>query len=130
MMRKILVLSMLCFMMTLFCSAHNEVGTSLEFVEPDVTVIFEAGSALTYAEKMHAAQVLVYGDSSDVQTASVLCLFGHDMTVENVVLVHHRVRETEPRCDELYYTYEYCTRCDYENYQLDTTVGIVCHPVE
>lgn len=53
-------------------------------------------------------------------------LFGHDIKISSVSTINHKVRATSPRCLEKTYKYEECTRCDYTNATLISSMYIVC----
>ena len=53
-------------------------------------------------------------------------LFGHKLESSVVTTITHKVSTTAPRCQEKTYTYESCTRCDYENSTLIGTTYIYC----
>lgn len=53
-------------------------------------------------------------------------LFGHKTESSIVETITHKVSSTSPRCLEKTYSYEACTRCDYENSQLISSMYIVC----
>lgn len=53
-------------------------------------------------------------------------LLGHKLEKSCVTTITHKVRATEPRCLKKTYTYEACTRCDYESSDLITSSYIFC----
>ncbi|MBQ6935025.1 MAG: hypothetical protein IJN49_00625 [Clostridia bacterium] len=53
-------------------------------------------------------------------------LLGHKTESSIVCTITHKVRTTAPRCVERTYSYEACTRCDYETSTLISTEYIVC----
>lgn len=53
-------------------------------------------------------------------------LFGHKLDSTVVAKITHKARTTSPRCLEKTYTYETCTRCDYEESILISSIYIVC----
>ena len=62
-----------------------------------------------------------------ISTYGITCtLFGHKIEGTIVSAVTHKVSSTSPRCLEKTYNYEACTRCDYENAQLISSMYIVC----
>lgn len=65
--------------------------------------------------------------NDNVSTYGITCtLLGHKLENATVVTVTHKVRSTAPRCKEETYTYQSCTRCDYEKATLVDTEYIVC----
>ena len=63
------------------------------------------------------------GDSTYGLTCT---LFGHKIESSKVITITHKVRTTSPRCLKNYYTYDACTRCDYESSTLTDAEYIVC----
>ena len=62
-----------------------------------------------------------------VITYGLTCtLLGHKLENSIVDVVTHKVRTTSPRCVRKTYTYQACTRCDYEISELIDTEYIVC----
>lgn len=53
-------------------------------------------------------------------------LLGHKLESSAVATVTHKVNSTAPRCLERTYTYQACTRCDYEKSTLISTEYIFC----
>ena len=53
-------------------------------------------------------------------------LLGHKTETTRVYKITHKVRSTSPRCLKKTYTYEACTRCDYENSTLMASEYIAC----
>ncbi|MBQ4103735.1 MAG: hypothetical protein IJC90_04660 [Clostridia bacterium] len=53
-------------------------------------------------------------------------LFGHKLECSVVATVTHKVSATSPRCVRRTYSYDACTRCDYEASELIDTEYIVC----
>lgn len=53
-------------------------------------------------------------------------LLGHKLENTLVETITHKVSATSPRCVKKTYTYQACTRCDYEASQLIDTEYIVC----
>lgn len=67
--------------------------------------------------------VTVNGTSTYGLTCTLL---GHKTESSIVCTITHKVRTTSPRCVERTYSYEACTRCDYETSTLISTEYIVC----
>lgn len=66
-------------------------------------------------------------DDDGAETYGLTCtLFGHDLGTSNVSTVTHKVRATDPRCLKEYFTFEACSRCDYSNSTLISSVYISC----
>lgn len=62
-----------------------------------------------------------------VATYGLTCtLLGHNLECSKVATITHKVRTASPRCLKRYYSYEACTRCDYESSTLTDTEYIVC----
>ena len=76
-------------------------------------------------EKYFASGEPVTNDG--VSTYGITCtLLGHKLESTLVETITHKVRTTAPRCLKKTYTYQACTRCDYETSQLIATENIYC----
>ncbi len=65
--------------------------------------------------------------NEDIATYGITCtLFGHKLENSTVATITHKVRATAPRCKKQTYTYQACTRCDYETSTLIDTEYIFC----
>ena len=66
-------------------------------------------------------------EKEGVATYGLTCtLFGHKLESSTVATVTHKVRSSDPRCLKKTYSYESCTRCDYENSTLLSSFYISC----
>ncbi len=67
-------------------------------------------------------------ESTDNSTTyGITCtLLGHNLETSSVYKITHKVRTTAPRCLKKTYSYQTCTRCDYENSTLLTSIYIDC----
>ncbi len=130
--RKVIsLIIMLCVLLSLPCTAKMNGRTRIEYEEEKISVIFPSESTLTESEKQELADRLVYGtQESEIMPVSILCsLFGHDISTNQVIAIHHKVRDTVPRCRQDFITVETCSRCDYENSTVTYQKYINCCPV-
>lgn len=85
-----------------------------------------------YASAEVKAKILAHfcddcNSDSAAQTRGLTCtLFGHDLDTGTTTTTTHKVNATSPRCLKETYSYEICSRCEYENYTLISSVHIVC----
>ena len=64
---------------------------------------------------------------NNATTYGLTCtLLGHKLEGSIVATVTHKVSATAPRCVRKTYTYDACTRCDYETSELIDTEYIFC----
>lgn len=64
---------------------------------------------------------------TEAQTYGLTCtLLGHKLEASTVRKVTHKARTTAPRCLQKTYTYQSCTRCDYETSTLKSSTYINC----
>lgn len=123
----------LCIAFSLSFSA-NAVQTFEFFYEnEETTVIFSTDSLFSIDKKQIIADKLVYGndfDENNVSTYSWCWLTGHDLIIESVNVIEHKVRTNEPRCDIRSYDVESCTKCDYMKETLVSEMPYVCCPVD
>ena len=65
--------------------------------------------------------------NNNASTYGLTCtLLGHKLQSSMVDVVTHKVRTTAPRCVRKTYSYDACTRCDYEFSELVDTEYIYC----
>lgn len=131
---SILLATILCiFSSAVITSATAEPVTSTVDIVCDgveYTVEFEE-TTLSDEQQLIIAQRLLSKEHDGIETYGLICtLFGHD-TEENVVsVITHKVRTTSPRCKRESYSVTTCTRCDYQEQELNGTSYIVCCPEE
>ena len=66
-------------------------------------------------------------EKEESATYGLTCtLFGHKIESSAVSTITHKVRSTSPRCLKKTYDYESCTRCDYEESTLASSIYIAC----
>lgn len=130
---KIMIAFVLCVAFSISFSA-NTVQTSEFFYEnEETTVIFSTDSILSTDKKQIIADKLVYGNDTaenNVSTYSWCWLTGHDLINETVSVIEHKVRTTVPRCDRKTYEVESCTKCDYVQETLISSIQYTCCPVD
>ena len=87
--------------------------------------IFDVNTSEKYRNKI----IVHYFNENDedVATYGLMCtLFGHKLESAVIQTVTHKVRTTAPRCLREKYDTEACTRCDYTNAVLISSVYISC----
>ena len=66
-------------------------------------------------------------ENEGISTYGITCsLFGHKLETSTTYTITHKARATSPRCLQKAYTYESCTRCDYEASTLKSSTYIIC----
>lgn len=66
-------------------------------------------------------------EDDGVETCGLTCtLFGHKLEQSSTYTITHKARATAPRCLKKTYSYEACTRCDYEKSTLVSSTYIHC----
>jgi len=73
----------------------------------------------------------INGNSSETATispSSILCIFGHSIAEGRAIETQHRVWATAPRCRQITYRVNYCTRssCNYVTYTVISDSRIPC----
>lgn len=103
-----------------FAFANNSEASANE-----VTVIFHNEVSPEIQER-----IIAHFNGEELPVAGsrgITCtLFGHDLEKSSIDTVSHKVRTTVPRCLRETYTYEICSRCDYEEYTLVSSTYIDC----
>lgn len=99
------------------------------FSEEDVTIVFSEDSELSYEKQQFIADKLVNGYvEPEVSTYSWCWLTGHDKVSESVSVITHKLNDKNPRCMRETYEVTTCTKCDYYNQDLVSTIYIFCCP--
>ena len=129
-MKKLFLPILLTVCLSVFSSP---VSSEASCMLPDETMMvsFSDQTPFNEAQKDRISHLLICGSAhNDAQPVSLACIFGHNIITDTVVLTHHRVRDIAPRCDDLYYQFDMCNRCDYTNYTLLYTMPVHCHAEE
>lgn len=130
---KIMIAFALCVAFSLSFSANTVQTSEIFYENEETTVIFSTDSILSIDKKQIIADKLVYGNDSienNVSTYSWCWLTGHDLVSETVYVIDHKVRTTVPRCDRKTYEVESCTKCDYVQETLISSIKYTCCPVD
>lgn len=124
--KRILAL-ILCVAM-LFCAFVMPTNATETAVDEDTVIIIENENI---SEETKAKIIAYYTNgedhNNDSATYGLTCtLLGHKLESSRVYKITHKARTTSPRCLKKTYDYDTCTRCDYENSTLLTSIYIVC----
>lgn len=101
-----------------------------EYEDLGVTIVFDNTTAFTDDERQYLADILAYGDiASDGATTYSWCwLTGHDYQYDSVMAIEHKVNASVPRCREIIYKVETCSKCDHMEITVLNTTYIDCCP--
>lgn len=108
-------------------SSANTETRVIEYYDEGVTVVFENAVYSSEERYTQIADRLVYGDEYATSAISWCWLFGHDIESNTIQTITHNVRSVSPKCLRKTYKIETCSKCDYYNEELLTSVYIVCH---
>ena len=111
---------------TLGISADEITGNTYQI--DNVTVVFEADSALSVEQQEMIAQLLVNPEYSVSQINLICNIFGHKNTQEGVSTITHKVLTESPRCLEEFFTITTCSRCGESTVERDAWGYISCCP--
>lgn len=101
----------------------------LEYESDNITVIFNKEQVYDEEICNNIADYIVYGtEEYDTVSISWCWLFGHDITTTTVTTITHKVQLKSPRCLREIHNVETCSKCDYINDEVISSVYIVCHP--
>ena len=102
----------------------------------NITVIFDGNTTLDEAQRLAVVQMIVgeycggvnhqhiHGDDPN----NIICnIFGHNKITETLVVIEHCVRDEPPRCLENIGTLTTCSRCDYNDFEVEFSSYIFCH---
>ena len=105
-----IMIAMLLVYATCFTSFAVSVQYTYEF--ENITVIFDADSALDEQQRTAIAEHLVHGEA-DATTYGLWCtLFGHSYESHSAIKITHCVYDTNPRCLREIYEVQVCSRCE------------------
>lgn len=127
-MKKIIALIMVAVslfsVMSMSVYAESTEENTVTVTVNDVEFIFDADTSEDFRNKVIAH----YFNHDNCATAyGLTCtLFGHKIESSVVVAVTHKVNATDPRCLEKRYNAETCSRCDYTNSTLLSSIYISC----
>lgn len=127
-MKKIFSLIMtiaLVFCVMSISASAEETSENIIINDGQTVFIFENG----LSSEMQSRFIADYYNLNDdgAETYGLTCtLFGHKLESTTVSTVTHKVRATAPRCLEEYFDFEACSRCDYSNSTLISSVYISC----
>lgn len=120
---KLAAVILLIFITSISIFASNNIG----YNDHDIEIIFAEDTTFTESQKISIENHLT-GQKNIITTRGILCLFGHNLTVERVVTKQHRYYSTSPRCLLQTYDISSCSRCDYVSSNLINSVRIICFP--
>lgn len=129
---KKLLLVLLCFCMTFTVHAFDDEVYQFSYDELDITIQFSEDTHFSEAERKIVADLLVYGNNEPTESSTYAwCwLTGHDYQYDYVSATHHRILEKAPRCEEITYEVETCSKCDHLEYTEISSMYINCCPEE
>lgn len=121
----IIAIALVFCVMSISASAEDVSENSIVVTYGQTDFIFENG----ISSEMQSRFIADYYNLDDdgAETYGLTCtLFGHDLESSTAVTITHKVSATAPRCLKEYFTVEACSRCDYSNSTLISSVYISC----
>ncbi len=127
-MKKIIALIMVAVslfsVMSMSVYAEGTEENTVTVTVNDVEFVFDADTSEDFRNKVIAHY---FNHDNCATTYGLTCtLFGHKIESSVVVAVTHKVNATDPRCLEKRYNAETCSRCDYTNSTLLSSIYISC----
>lgn len=124
--KKILALALTVAM--LLCAFIMPTNAAETVADENIEIIIENENI---SEETKAKIIAYYtnedNNTDDSTTYGLTCtLLGHKLETSAVSKITHKARTTAPRCLEKTYDYGACTRCDYEESVLLSSVYIFC----
>lgn len=107
-----------------------------QYYNPEVTVEFSEHLNVSAERQKEIADAIagVHSPSipnNGVSPDNIICtLFGHDLSTTAVTATHHKVHVHNPRCLVELYHVTACSRCNYTDAELVTSVFVFCCPEE
>lgn len=128
-MRKVLSIIMLSLIvLSAALSVGADIITGLTHEYGYKTIVFSENTSFTAEQQEYIADMLINGENESATPYNILCLFGHNYTVETVTSVTHCVRTSQPRCLKETLEVGVCTRCGHTYSNLITSGYIGCCP--
>ncbi len=125
------IISLIMAVVSLFCVMSVSVGAqgvdegTVTVTVNETVFIFDVNTSKEFREKVIAHYF--HGENDGATTYGLTCtLFGHKLESSVVAAVTHKVSATSPRCRRDTYNVETCSRCDYVNSRMLSSVYIVC----
>lgn len=121
----IMVVVSLFSVMSISAFAEDVSEDTITVTVNETVFVFPADTTEEYREKI----IDHYFNEKDEDSATygLMCtLFGHKLESAVIQTVTHKVKSTAPRCLREKYDTEACTRCDYTNAVLISSVYISC----
>lgn len=91
----------------------------------DITILFPDNPSQEFIDRV-TAELTGEGGGGYAPRGLTCTLFGHKLETSTIIVITHCARPTEPRCLKGCYDYSVCTRCDYVNAVLISSVYIYC----
>lgn len=128
-MKKIIALIMvivsLFSVMSISVYAEDSNENTVTVTVNDVEFVFEANTTEDFRNKA-IAHYFNHGDDGAVAFGLTCTLFGHKIESSVVTTITHKAKATDPRCLQERYNTETCSRCDYTNATLLSSIYISC----
>jgi len=128
-----LLVVMSVFALTIFADEFDTLV--YQYHDPEVTVEFAEALNITAERQRQIADNIAginYSSSSipaPTLPDNIICtLFGHDLSTTTVTATHHKVHVYNPRCLVEIYHVTACSRCNYTDSELITSVYVFCCP--
>lgn len=132
---KVLTLFVLISVLALITYADEVNPLVYQYHNPEVTVEFAEPLSVSSDRQQQIADEIAGVNSSyisgsnTVSPDSIICtLFGHNLSTSTVTATHHKVLPHNPRCLVEIYHVTACSRCNYTDSELVSSVFIVCCP--
>jgi len=134
---KGLILFILLGLLTLTVFADDGNQLVYQYHNPDITIEFEEPLNVSEERQQEIADEIagigscVISDSNVLSPNNIICtIIGHNLSTTTVTATHHKVHVYDPRCLLEIYHVSACSRCNYTDSELVSSVFIVCCPVD
>lgn len=126
-MKKIIaiVLVVISIFSVMSISAYAEDANESTVTVNDTIFMFDADTTEDFRNKF-IAHYFSHEDDGVAAYGLTCTLFGHKIESSVVTTITHKVNSTSPRCLQERYNAETCSRCDYTNATLLSSIYIVC----
>lgn len=124
---RLLVCTLLGAVLAVNICAETSGSYIFNYEDKNITVSFD--SSLDEKTCNEISDRLIYGSSEAKPSAISFCwLFGHDLTTSTVTEIKHKAKPKSPRCLQERHAITTCSKCDYMEDEIVSSVYIACHP--
>lgn len=121
----VLVVISIFSVMSISAYAEDANENTVSVTVNETVFVFDVDTTEDFRNKF-IAHYFNHSDDGVAAYGLTCTLFGHKIQSSVVTTITHKVNSTSPRCLQERYNAETCSRCDYTNATLLSSIYIVC----